>query len=135
MGNHKQREGGWPARRGPLTALFTMKGGSSPASEKGLGIEAPKDFDQRRHEPGPSCLMTGADASAIVAVEIFVEQQVIAPIRIALELLGSPEHRPPAGLIAQEDPGQPIGDLAGDLEQVHQVARAGGTLDLEVVPV
>src|SRR5271166_5543350 len=97
-------------------SLFALKGGGSPVFEKGLGVKVPKDFDQRRHKPGPPRLMTGADTGAVVAMKVFVEQQVIPPVRIALELLGSPEHRPPAGLVAQKDPGQPIGDLAGDLE-------------------
>jgi hypothetical protein len=51
-------------------SLFTLKGGSPPGFEKGLGIEAPEDFDLRRHEPRPSCLMTGADAGAVIAMEI-----------------------------------------------------------------
>ena len=42
--------------------------------EKGLGIEVPKDFDQRRHHPGLPGLMTGADAGTIVAMKILVEQ-------------------------------------------------------------
>ena len=51
-----------------------LKGGIPPMFEKGLGIEVPENFDQRRHYPGPPGLMTGADASAVVAVKIFVEQ-------------------------------------------------------------
>ena len=42
--------------------------------EKGLGIEVAEDFDQRRHNPGPPGLMTGAYAGAVVAVKILVEQ-------------------------------------------------------------
>ena len=80
-------------------------------------------------------LMAGADAGAVVAVEVFVEQQIVAPMGIALEFLGAAKHRPPAALVAQKDPGQPIGDFAGDLEQVHQVAGARRALDLEVVAV
>ena len=59
--------------------------------------------------------MTGADTSAIVAVEILIEQQAVAPVSIALELLGAAEHRPPAGLIAQEDPCQPAGNFRATL--------------------
>src|SRR5215469_3582426 len=103
----------------PSHALSAVKGGCSPAFEKGLGIEAPEDLDQRRHQPGPSCLVTGADTGAIVAMEILVEQQMIPPVGIALKLFGTPEHRPPARRIAQKYPGQPVGDLARDLEQVH----------------
>jgi hypothetical protein len=41
--------------------------------EKSPSIEVPEDFDQRRHHPGPSGLMTSADSSAVVAMKIFIE--------------------------------------------------------------
>ena len=57
--------------------------------EKALGIEVAEYLDQSRHHTGPTGLMTGADAGAVVAVEIFLEQQMIPPVRIRLELLGA----------------------------------------------
>lgn len=53
--------------------LFATKGGFAAAFQKCLGVHLPKDVDQAGDEPDPSCLMTGPDASAIVAMEIFVE--------------------------------------------------------------
>src|SRR6516225_4488110 len=116
----------------PHTLSIANKGGGPTGFEIALCVETAKDFDQRRHEPGPSGLMTGADAGAIVAVKIFVEQQVIPPIGIALELLGAAELWPPAGLVAEEDPGQPVGDLPGDVKQVLRVAGSSRALDSEV---
>ena len=52
-----------------MGALVESKDGRAPGFEIGLAIEAPEDFDQRRHETGPSCLVTGANAGAVVAVE------------------------------------------------------------------
>ena len=80
-------------RRGLLSSMLILPDGrysrwKAAALPPGLGIEMPKDFDQRRHQPGPSGLMAGADACAVVAVEIFVEQKIVPPIRVALELLG-----------------------------------------------
>ena len=48
----------------------------------------------------------------------------------------SPCRRTPAAARPrpQEDAGQPVGDLLGDLEEVHHVARAGRTFDLESRP-
>ena len=51
-----------------------LKGRLSAVFEKGLGVEVPENFDQRSHYPGPAGLMTGADAGAVVAVKILVEQ-------------------------------------------------------------
>ena len=42
--------------------------------------------------------------------------RVLAPIGIPLKLFGFSEDRTTDGFVAQKDPGQPIGDLAGDLE-------------------
>ena len=61
----------------PGQALFALEGRFPAAFQIALGVEMPEDFDQRRHQPSPSGLMTGADAGAVVAMEILVEQQVI----------------------------------------------------------
>src|SRR5215472_11994420 len=42
-----------------------LKGRLPAMFEKGLSVEASKDFYQRRHHPGPPGLMTGADAGAV----------------------------------------------------------------------
>src|SRR5208283_3060042 len=79
--------------------------------------------------------MARPEAGAVIAVEVFVEQDVILPLGIGLEFLRATVHRPPAGFIPKEDPLQTIGYFMGDLEEIHQFARAGGTLDFEVVTV
>ena len=78
---------------------------ASPFSQQGLRIELTDDLDHQSDNPRPTRLVAGADAGAVVAVEIFVEQQTVAPVGIFLEFLGAAEHRPPAGFVAQEDPG------------------------------
>ena len=54
--------------------LLRPKGCLSAALQKGLGIEFAKDFDHERDAPSPSRLVAGAEVSAVVAVEVFVEQ-------------------------------------------------------------
>jgi len=39
-------------------------------------------------------MRVSADARAIVSVEVFVEQQVVAPVRVFLEFAGASEYRP-----------------------------------------
>lgn len=56
-------------------------------------------------------------------------------MRIGLEFLSSSVDRPSARLIPPEDSSQPIGNFTGRLKQVHQVARARRTLDLEGIAV
>jgi hypothetical protein len=71
-----------------------LKGGLPPVFEKGLGVEALEDFDHRRHDPGSTSLMTGADSSAVITMKILVKQQIIAPIGVVLKLLRPAEYRP-----------------------------------------
>ena len=47
-----------------------------------------------RNQTGPARLVTGADAGAVIAVEVFVEGNEIAPIRIRLKFLDAAKHRP-----------------------------------------
>src|SRR5215472_17114230 len=65
--------------------IMGMSAASSPrvASRNcSAGILFPALLEQFGDEAGPAGLMTGADPSAIVAVEIFIEQKQIAPVRI-----------------------------------------------------
>ena len=66
--------------------------------------------------------MTGAQARAVVPVEVLVEENVVAPVRVGLECLRAPVDRTLAAGITQEDAGQALRDLPGDLEEVHQRA-------------
>ena len=50
-------------------------------------VQACKQIERAGDEPRPSGLVAGAEACAIVAVEILVEKDVVLPVRIFLELL------------------------------------------------
>jgi len=54
--------------------------------------------------------MAGAHPGSVVAVELFVEEDVITPMWIVLEPPRASVHRTLAVLVAQEDPAQAIGD-------------------------
>src|SRR5258705_3920445 len=104
-------------------------------SQELLCVDASEEIDKRGHGAGPAGLMACADPSAIVAVEILIEENAVLPERIVLEFLVAAEYRSPSVLVAHKDPDQPLSNLARPLEQVHPVARAGGTLHFKVVPV
>ena len=60
-------------------------------------------LNQLRDEAGPTGLMRRADAASVVAMEIFVKQEVIAKMGIACELRMIVEHRPlPAGVLQEQ---------------------------------
>src|SRR6516225_11401240 len=114
-----------------LFRLFERR--RQPALKYGFSFDTAEIFDQTCNDPSPPSLVAGADAGAVVAVEIFIEQQVVAPMGIALKLVGAAKDRAAACLVAQKDPCQAIGDLLRHLEQVHQPAGAGRALDSEIV--
>src|SRR5579883_953511 len=84
-------------------------------------------------QAGPSGLVAGADAAAVVAVEVFVEQDQVAPVGIGLELVEVAEYRAPAVAVAQEQIVQAAREFGGDLPQTHPLAGAGGEFYLEAV--
>src|SRR3954469_19514159 len=58
--------------------------------------------DQIRDEPRPAGLVSCAEAGAVVAVEVFVEDDVVAPPRVVLEPL-DPAETGPAAVAAHEE--------------------------------
>jgi hypothetical protein len=87
-----------------------------------LRIEQSEKLDQFRHQSCPSRLVTRSEPGAVIPMEVLVQQDMVAPVRVGLEFLGAPVDRPPAALVAQEDAGQPVRDLLGYLEEVHHPA-------------
>jgi hypothetical protein len=80
-------------------------------------LDATKKVQQPCNRAGPAGLVARPDACPVVAVEVLVEQDQVAPVRILLELRGAAVHRAAAFRVAQEDPGQARGNLPGHVEQ------------------
>src|SRR5262249_23408362 len=91
--------------------------------------------DQVGDEPRPTGLVRCATAAAIVAVEIFMEQDVILEMRIGLKFLVAAENRAPAICPAQKKLEQASAQLVCDLVERAHDAGAGRTFDLEPVAV
>src|SRR6516162_9366766 len=100
-----------------------------------FGLQMPVEADQGAYYSGPSGLVACPQPGAIVAMKVLVEQDVVAPVRIGLKLLGTTIDRPSPLLVAAEDTLQAVGNLPAHFEQVHQLARTGGALDPKVIPV
>src|SRR5262245_47254690 len=69
--------------------------------------------------------MAGAHAAAVVAVEVLVEEQQLAPLRIALESLGVSVDRTAAVRVAQEGAYEPARQFGRDFAEVHPLPRPG----------
>jgi hypothetical protein len=54
-------------------------------------------------QSGPACLMAGAYAGTVVAMEVFVEGNEIAPVRISLEFCCTAKDCPSLIAVFQKD--------------------------------
>src|SRR6059058_3202625 len=77
--------------------------------------------------------MTRTQTGAIVAMEVLVEKNQIAPVGIRLKFFRSAIDRPVACGIAEEDSGEPVAQLLCNLEQCHPFSRTGRALHFELV--
>src|SRR5580692_1919461 len=99
------------------------------------GILFPALLDQFCDEACPAGLVARADARAVVAVKILVEEEQILPVRIALEKFGAAGDRAAAVLAAHENMNEAAGNLGGDFPEVRFTARARREFDFEVLTV
>lgn len=67
--------------------------------------------------------MAGSESRASIPVEVLVEKQQIAPVRVGLEFLHIAMRRPPALVVPQENSGQPPGQFRGHLPERERAAR------------
>src|SRR3954453_17735678 len=77
--------------------------------------------------------MAGSDSRSRVAVEVFVEEHQIAPVRIDLELLHIPKYWPASLLIPKKNTRHASRKFARHFPQGHHFPRSGRAFDLEVV--
>src|SRR4029453_17355029 len=82
-------------------------------------------LDELGHQPGPARLVVGPDAGAVVAVEVLVEEDEVAPVGIALEAFGRSVDGAPAVAATQEQVGEAPRQLGAHLPQVQQPTGAG----------
>jgi hypothetical protein len=115
------------ARRCWLGAHALSDGGAKTRFEENIGGDGSEEVHQRRYEAGPTGLVARPDTGTVVTMEIFVEQEVVAPVRILLEEPRAAENWPPAIGPAHENGGKPPCDLACHVEEMHLLAGAGRT--------
>src|SRR5439155_7331207 len=86
--------------------------------EELLRSAGPEHVHQARYDARPPGLMTRAQTRAVIAVEVFVEEDQVAPVRILLKLPRAPVNRAAALIVSLEDGAEPARDLLGHLVQI-----------------
>src|SRR5260370_2593459 len=79
--------------------------------------------------------MAGADSGPVVPMKIFVEQDQVAPVWIALKEIDAARNGPAAVRITQKDVCEPPGNFGGDLPEIRFVAGMRWTFHFEIFPV
>src|SRR5712664_3154761 len=79
--------------------------------------------------------MAGADSGPVVAMKIFVEQDEVAPMRIALKEIDAACNRPAAVRITQKDVCEPPGNFGRYLPEIRFVAGMRWTFHFEIFAV
>src|SRR5262245_27225272 len=87
------------------------------------------------NDSSPSRLVARTETSTVVAMEILVKVEVIAPVWVLLKFPRSPIDRTPSFVVAKKDAGQTPVNFFGDLIKVHAVSRAGGTFNSEIISI
>src|SRR5437773_10573652 len=93
--------------------LDFLEGGLVAAFEELLGRDGCKYMHGAGDDARPSRLVARAEAGPVVAVEVFVEQEIVAPVRVRVTPARSPLYGRPALAVPQEDAGHPARDLPG----------------------
>src|SRR5579883_440725 len=126
----------WKLRRvSHATGRLSLESGALAAFKQTFRIEAAEEMYERRGQATPTGLVARSDTGAVIAMEIFVKQRIIAPVGIVLECFRTAKNRPPAILVTSENAGEAPSDLGGDLEQIHLAAGACRKLHFERVSV
>ena len=86
----------------PTGAGFIRERGLSACFQYPPGIEEAVKLNEFGNESCPTGLMTGAQPGAIVTMEVFIEENVVAPEWIALELFRAAVDGSSALRVAQE---------------------------------
>jgi hypothetical protein len=66
--------------------------------------------------------VAGADTGAVVAVEVFMKGNEIAPVGVGVKLFRGAEDRSAALFVAQKYTREPLGEIAGDLPEIEPPA-------------
>src|SRR5690349_5733018 len=88
--------------------------GSFAESEHLLGRGGGEQMHPASDNSSPSGLMVRTEAGAVVAMEVFVEQEQVPPVGILLKLPRPAINRPPPVFVSNKDVVQSARKLVGD---------------------
>src|SRR5215831_3052005 len=100
-----------------------------------LGTQACEKIERSRYDSSPTGLMACTQSSPVVAMEVFIEEDVILPVRVLLEFPRSAVDWASAVFVAQENGCQSSRDLFCDFEQSQIVSGTSRALHFELISI
>src|SRR4029079_17921294 len=94
------------------------------------GGERVGSTDEVSHHPGPAGLVSRPQTGAVVPVEVLVEGDVVAPPRVALQLVDPAVAGTAAVRPAEEQRDQATSEVLGAHPEGHRPTAPGWVLDL-----
>src|SRR5215211_397075 len=91
--------------------------------------------NQGGDEAGPAGLVRGAEPHAGVAVEVFVEEDEVAPVWVGLKFFVPAVGGAAALCVAREEADEPFGEAARHLVELDRRLAGDGAVDCELVAV
>src|SRR6185503_15680259 len=79
--------------------------------------------------------MACAQSCPVITLKIFIKEQVITPMRIALEFFCSSIERAAPMLVAHENARQAIADFLTHFKEIHELSRTRRALNLEIITI
>ena len=92
-------------------------------------------LNQHCHEASPARLVTCAKSRAAITVKVFMEQKIVTPVEITLQLVVFPIIRAVSRLAPQEKADEALREFISHLLQGQILARSRRALDLKIVAV
>src|SRR5262245_42727514 len=90
---------------------------------------------QPRHEPCPPGLVAGAETGAVVAMEVLIEQDQLAPEGSGLKSRAMSIDSPAAGVVAQKHATKVPGNNSGDFPTSHLAPGPGRAFDSQRIAI
>src|ERR1700722_5989846 len=90
-------------------------------------------LDQLGDQAGPAGLVTRAEAGAIVCMEIFIEQEQISPVWIALEQFGAAGNGAAAVFATNENVNEAARNFGSHFPKIGFAPRPSREFDFEVL--
>ena len=116
-------------------SFISINAASLPNSRICSAVELANRCMTPGNDSCPSGLMTCPYSGPVISMEIFIEQDVILPVRIILEFPCSSINRSFILFVFKKYAGKPFADILRNLIQIHKVSGSCRTFNFKIIAI